>query len=247
MWHRWTTEWRLAVGPASMSLQAMRRGRALGPAAIEPTPIAGLDALAPALAEAVRAQRAADASLRTVNRLRVSVDDGLFAWLRLEGPFWRIDAAQTESLAAARAADLLGVAPGELAVACATQSDGRTLIASAIDAAWPRAITAAAVASGLALVGLRPAWSARLAQLRVPGRDALVARRDAGAVRWAVRRAGAWVAIGSEPLDESGTDWPRRLDALVRGQLAGIGDLPCWFDGAPEAAPSGWRVLETVR
>ena len=247
MWHRWTTEWRLSVGPASMSLQPTRRGRPIGLAEGEPMPIAGPEGIAPALLEGLRAQRAIDAALRATTRLRVSVDDGLFAWLRLEGPFWRIDGAQTRALAAARAADLLGVAPGALAVTCSTQSDGRTLIACAIDAGWPRAITAAATACGLVLVGLRPAWSVRLAQLQVPGRDALVARRDAAAVRWAVRRAGAWIAIGSEPLDESSADWPRRLDALVRGQVADAGELARWFDGAPEAAPLGWRVVEALR
>ena len=151
MWHRWTTEWRLALGPGSMSLQAARRGRVLEAADPALTPIDGVQGLVAALPDAVRAMRASDATLLGATRLKVTVDDGLFAWLRLEGPFWRIDAEQTRLLAAARAADLLGVAPDELEIACATQSDGRTLLACAIDAAWPRAITAAASASGLSL------------------------------------------------------------------------------------------------
>lgn len=247
MWHRWTTEWRLEIGAASMSLNAVRRGRVFGEVDAVTAPVAGPQGLAAALAEAVRVRCEADPGLRGTTRLRVTLDDDQFAWLRLEGPFWRIDAAQTRLLAVARAADLLGVAPEELSVACATQADGRTLIACVIDVEWPQAIGAAASASGLVLVGLRPAWSARLAQLRVPGREALVARRDAAALRWAVRRAGAWIAVGSEPLDDRCTDWPTRLDALVRGQVQGTGGLPCWFDGEPTAAPQGWRVAEAAR
>jgi hypothetical protein len=230
-----------------MALHAARRERVLGPADAAPTPIDGVQGLVGALPEAVRAMREADATLRGATRLKVTVDDGLFAWLRLEGPFWRIDAAQIRLLAAARAADLLGVAQEELAVACATQADGRTLLACVIDAAWPQAIASAASASGLALGSLRPAWADRLARLRVPGRDAIVARRDASAVRWAVRLGGAWIAMGSEPLDERSGDWPLRVDALVRVQVPGAAELPRWFDGEPEAAPSGWRVAGGAR
>jgi hypothetical protein len=201
---------------------------------------AGYGYIADATRSALKAL--AEKNIRSVRAVDMEIADAFTFYDVLDIDARVVSPAELERLAGLGLADSLGIDASELAIRCAVQWGGRSVVVCAIPIVLLDALGAAVNEAGCKMRRLEPAFSIFLNRHRAScGRpDAVIARLSGTLLMLGLRADGRWRAFATEHISD--LSWDALRDGCIafcnRVCVPEPDQMPVWFEATVDDVPT---------